>query len=98
MDIPKIIQSMKQSGVDDHSAETLGFAISSMADKGIDPYLIAMSCAQAGSAIIIKTLPDEDLLAFGKFLQRSGKTKIEGALTKMSINTNKINENSTSQD
>jgi len=86
MDIPKIIQSMKQSGVDDHSAEILGFAISAMADKGIDPYLIAMSCAQAGSATVIKTLPDEDLLAFGKYLKKSGDVKVRGALTKMATN------------
>jgi len=76
---------MKESGVDDHSAETLGFAIASMANKGIDPYLIAMSCAQAGSATVIKTLPDEDLLAFGKYLKKSGDVKVRGALTKMSV-------------
>lgn len=88
MDIPSIIQSMKTSGVDDHSAETLGFAISSMADKGVDPYIIAMSCVQAGSATVLKTLPDEELVHFGKWLKKSGDIKVRGGLTKMSINSN----------
>ena len=88
MDIPSIIQSMKQSGVDDHSAETLGFAIASMADKGIDPYVIAMSCVQAGSATVIKSLPDDELVHFGKWLKKSGDIKVRGGLTKLSINNN----------
>ena len=98
MDIAKIIQSMKDSGVDDASAETLGFAIASMADKGVDPYVIAMSCVQAGSATVIKTLPDEDLLCFGKFLKKSGDIKVRGALTKQSIRSDQSNTNFTTHD
>lgn len=98
MDINSIIQSMKQSGVPDHAAETLGFAISSMSDKGMSPYLLAMCCVQAGSATVIKTLPDSELKRYGEFLQRSGDIKIRGALTNMSIKSEQGNQNFTTPD
>lgn len=89
---------MKRSGIDSASLTALDPALREMNAAGVDPYMIAVNLVHTASTVVMKGLPNEELMQFGKFLRKCADTDMRGSMTKSIINTNGSNENYTPRD
>lgn len=93
MDCDVIIKSMKEAGIKDECLQALDTAIREMDAADVHPYMMAVRMVHSASTIVMKALPNEELMHFGKFLRKCADTDMRGSMTKSIINTNGSNEN-----